>query len=89
MNIDDEIEALYDKCKNSGELRAEISKIMEAHGHLGEKWVNLTIRALFDGTTVYLRPDGQYENKWRRKFQEPIPPEEFRIAQASRELHPA
>jgi len=69
MDIDDEINALYDKCSTWEELRAEIAKIMEADGTPGEKWVNLTIRELFGGTTAWTTPDGQYTNKWRRKFQ--------------------
>jgi hypothetical protein len=66
---DPEFDVLYDKCRTTDELRAEIEKIVAADGHRGEKWVNLTIRALFGGTTAYLQEDGQYTNKWRRKFQ--------------------
>lgn len=69
MNINDAINALYDKCSTADELRAEIAKIMEADGTPGEKWINLTIRGLFGGTTAWTRSDGEYENKWRRKFQ--------------------
>ena len=69
MSKDPEIDALYDRCNTLPELRRELAVILNSRGLQGEKWVNVTVTALLGGTTAYTRPDGEYENKWRRKFQ--------------------
>ncbi len=38
MNINKEINALYDKCNSMEDLRARIATIMAADGHTEEKW---------------------------------------------------
>lgn len=76
MNINAQIEALYESCKTGDELRRELVKLLDSAGMPSDRWLNATINGLFGGTTVYLQSDGQYANKWRRKFQEPIDIEE-------------
>jgi hypothetical protein len=72
MSKDPRVEALYEHCNTLPELRQELAKILETDGMSSEKWLGTMVTALFGGTTVYYQDDGQYANKWRRKFYKPV-----------------
>ncbi len=65
----DDINKLYESCATYEQLKAEITALLKNKGKdTSEKRLKVLLGGLFGGTRVEINQDGNYANKWRRKF---------------------
>lgn len=69
MSLQQVIDPLFEKCETIDELRSEIVRILRERGEdASDGRIKVLMRGLFGGTRVEISEDGQFANRWRRKF---------------------
>jgi hypothetical protein len=65
----DDIDKLYESCETYEQLKSKIIVLLKGKGEdTSEKRLKVLLRGLFGGTRVEIDNEGNYANKWRRKF---------------------
>ena len=67
--LTNDIEKLYESCATYEQLKSAIIVLLKDKGEdTSEKRLKVLLRGLFGGTRVEIDKEGNYANKWRRKF---------------------